>query len=228
MTQLADIYVTASMALELFRATGEARWREPMRACLRDAAAHIDAGTGLLTEMAGPDLRQYPEGRLVCVGSIFEVAWILFGILDLEPVPELENRLFHAVEAALQFGWDQDCGGFYYFQDIEGRPTLQLEWSLKLWWVHAEAICALVHCFARSRDAKWLKWLELVDRYTFERFADPVHGEWFGYLERQGSPALFLKGNHYKGCFHIPRALWLSAEKIEQCEGVKASRPIRR
>ena len=216
--QLADVYVVASMALELFRATGDERWREPMRACQGSVLPHFDPGTGLLTEMAGPDLRQYPEGRLVCVGSIFEIAWFLFQILEIEPNPELEARLLKAVEAALEFGWDREYSGFYYFQDIEGKPTLQLESSMKLWWVHAEALYCLIHCYGMTRDSKWLRWLEMADTYVFGRFADPAYGEWFGYLDRRGTPALTLKGNNYKGCFHIPRALLLSVQKIEEMD----------
>ena len=31
------------------------------------------------------------------------------------------------------------------------------------------------------------------------------HGEWIGYLHRDGSLALDLKGNYFKGPFHLPR-----------------------
>ena len=219
--QLADVYVIASMALELFRATGDDRWRVPMRTCQENVLPHFDPETGLLMEMAGPDLRRYPEGRLVCAGSVFEIAWFLFRILEVEPNDVLRARLLRAVQAALEFSWDQEYSGFYYFQDIEGKPTLQLEASMKLWWVHAEALCCLVHCYALTGDSMWLRWLERVDRYVFDRFVDPEYGEWFGYLHRDGAPALTLKGNNYKGCFHVPRALLLSFLKIEQIEGTK-------
>lgn len=215
-TQLADVYVIASMALELFHATNSDAWRTPMKQALANVLPHFDPHSGLLTEMAGPGLRQYPEGRLVCTGSIFEIAWILFRILEIEPDPALKQRLLAAVEAALEFGWDREYEGFYYFQDLEDKPTLQLESSMKLWWVHAEALCCLAHCYAMTRDEKWLRWLERVDTYVFERFADPEYGEWFGYLERRGNSVLTLKGNNYKGCFHIPRALLLSMQKMEQ------------
>lgn len=214
--QLADVYVRASMALELYHATRDVRWRFHLRRALQDVLPHFDQHSGLLTEMAGPGLRQYPEGRLVCAGSIFEVAWILFRVLELEADARLRDKLLAAVEAALEFGWDREHDGFFYFQDLESKPTLQLEASLKLWWVHAEAICCLAHCFALTDDQKWCEWLERVDAYVFRRFADDAHGEWFGYLDRRGEPALTLKGNNYKGCFHIPRALLLSAQTIER------------
>ena len=32
--------------------------------------------------------------------------------------------------------------------------------------------------------------------------------EWFGYLNRDGSRLLDLKGGKWKGCFHVPRGLY--------------------
>jgi N-acylglucosamine 2-epimerase len=46
-------------------------------------------------------------------------------------------------------------------------------------------------------------------------FADPEYGEWFGYADRYGKITHQLKGNHYKGCFHVPRALLLCIQRID-------------
>ena len=45
--------------------------------------------------------------------------------------------------------------------------------------------------------------------YSFDHFSDPVHGEWYGYLNREGMRTHQLKGGPYKGCFHVPRGLLL-------------------
>ena len=50
--------------------------------------------------------------------------------------------------------------------------------------------------------------------YAFRVFSDPEHGEWFGYADRQGNLTATLKGNNYKGCFHVPRMLLMSAQRI--------------
>ena len=47
------------------------------------------------------------------------------------------------------------------------------------------------------------------DLWTLDRFPDPQHGEWFGYLTREGKVSQRFKGGPYKGCFHVPRSLWL-------------------
>jgi N-acylglucosamine 2-epimerase len=47
-----------------------------------------------------------------------------------------------------------------------------------------------------------------VHDYTWQHFKDKAYGEWFGYLNRQGEVLLDLKGGKWKGCFHVPRALY--------------------
>ena len=38
-----------------------------------------------------------------------------------------------------------------------------------------------------------------------KHFHDKEHGEWYGYLHRDGRVSTPMKGNHYKGPFHLPR-----------------------
>jgi N-acylglucosamine 2-epimerase len=218
-SQLADIYALTSLALEFVREeAGNARYHGILKECLLKVRLHYEPSRRLLMENASTDpaFRSLPEGRLVCAGSIFEICWFLFRALDLHPDPELERLLLQAVEGAIEFGWDREYGGFSYFQDLEGRSPAQLEANMKLWWVHAEALYCLLACFHRTRDEKWLRWLEEVVDWTWRHFPDPQYGEWFGYLDRRGDPALSLKGGSYKGCFHIPRALLFSLQLLEQ------------
>jgi mannose/cellobiose epimerase-like protein (N-acyl-D-glucosamine 2-epimerase family) len=49
--------------------------------------------------------------------------------------------------------------------------------------------------------------VKTIKNWTWSHFRDAEYGEWFGYLHRDGSPALSLKGGKWKGMFHIPRAL---------------------
>ncbi|MED5471006.1 MAG: N-acylglucosamine 2-epimerase, partial [Verrucomicrobiota bacterium] len=43
----------------------------------------------------------------------------------------------------------------------------------------------------------------------------PEHGEWFGYLHRDGSVSSTLKGNLWKGPFHVPRMKLISWQLLE-------------
>ena len=47
-----------------------------------------------------------------------------------------------------------------------------------------------------------------------------LHGEWFGYLHRDGTVATELKGNLFKGPFHMPRMLIESARIIHELQNV--------
>jgi N-acylglucosamine 2-epimerase len=50
-----------------------------------------------------------------------------------------------------------------------------------------------------------LEWHSLVHDWAQAHFADPEHGEWLGYLDREGRPTSSLKGGTFKGPFHLPR-----------------------
>ncbi len=214
-SNLADIYILASLALEI----GDL---EMLRKCLRDIRLHVDPATGLLHETAtlDPSLRKStPDARLICAGSIFEIYWILGRALRLCPDAEVEALLLRALDAACELAWDQEFGGYLYFIDIDGRPMLQLESDMKLWWVHCEAIYALLRAYLQTGESKWLNRLEAVHNWSWSRFPDPRHGEWFGYLHRDGTLSHTLKGNNYKGCFHVPRMLLYSLLDLQAADG---------
>ena len=55
---------------------------------------------------------------------------------------------------------------------------------------------------------------DMVKEYT-KKFIDTEYGEWFGYLHRDGTISTDLKGNMYKGPFHIPRMYMKCVEIID-------------
>ena len=67
-------------------------------------------------------------------------------------------------------------------------------------------------------EANYETWFETIQEYTWEKFPDREKGEWFGYLRRDGSVQVDLKGNHYKGPFHIPRFLMKTYKLLEKME----------
>ena len=52
---------------------------------------------------------------------------------------------------------------------------------------------------------RYAQWFREIDAYAHRNFADNLHGEWYGYLHRDGRLSTSLKGNLYKGGFHVPR-----------------------
>lgn len=104
-------------------------------------------------------------------------------------------------------GWDPEHGGLFYFQDADDLCPTQLEWNMKLWWPHSEAMIAFLMGYSDSGDPALLHLFYQVAEYTFRQFRDPEYGEWFGYLNQEGKVALTIKGGPFKGCFHVPRCL---------------------
>lgn len=164
------------------------------------------------------------DGRLVNPGHGIEAMWFVMDIARRREDRALIDRAVEALLSLLDFGWDQEYGGIFYFLDAEGRPPQQLEWDQKLWWVHLEALIALSMGYALTKQAGCLKWYETVHDYTWSHFPDPDHGEWFGYLNRAGDVLLPLKGGKWKGCFHVPRALyrcWRQFEELAESDHTK-------
>ena len=207
---LADVMVTASMASEIARVDPDPRYREILQKCLRDSQIFYDPARRIFLEYPPADT---PEGRLFCPGDSIEASWFL---LHAGPDESMRALLLDSIEGALEFGWDQEYGGLYYFMDVEGLPPLPLESNMKLWWPHTEAIYATILAHSLTGDSKWLTWLERVDAYAFAHFSDPMHGEWFGYCDRKGELTSTAKGNNYKGCFHVPRMLLQSYQLLSR------------
>ncbi|HUU43546.1 MAG TPA: AGE family epimerase/isomerase, partial [Planctomycetota bacterium] len=218
---LANVMVLASLAYEFAEVDDDPRWRDVMKRVCRDVRVHFDPERRILLENVcpdGTDLTDWPEGRFFSPGHSVETAWFILQLAGHVPDAEVERLALDAIAGSLEFGWDREFGGLYNFMDVEGKPTLQLEGSMKLWWPQTEAIYALLVAYARTKDDRWLDWLERVDRYAFQHFADNAFGGWFGYCDRQGNLTHTLKGGNYKGFFHVPRFLLMSVQLIEEME----------
>ena len=174
---------------------------------------------GLIVEHLGTDgqLVDCMDGRLLNPGHAIEAMWF---IMDLGKRLGDKALIEKAVQIALQeveYGWDQQYSGIFYFMDRLGHPLQQLEWDQKLWWVHIETLITMIKGYELTGNEKCLEWFERVHEYVWSHFMDPEHPEWFGYLNRRGEVLLTLKGGKWKGCFHVPRGLmqvWQSLERI--------------
>ena len=84
---------------------------------------------------------------------------------------------------------------------------------MKLWWPQCEAMIANKFAYNLTKDEKYQKAFNDLWNYTEENFADKENGEWYGYLHYDNTVANTLKGNIFKGPFHLPRLLmWLAAD----------------
>jgi len=217
-SNLANVMVMASMAIELLRVHDDPRYRQVLREALDGVMRHYDPQRRILREnvaLEGGDLGEWPEGRVFIPGHSIEVAWFWLHMLELLPDAAQQRTALEVIEGSLELGWDREYGGILYYVDLEGRPTLQLEAPMKLWWPHTEALYALVLAYTLTREERWLKWLERVDSYSYSHFVDKEYGEWFGYCDQRGNLTKTCKGGNYKGFFHVPRFLLMSIQRIE-------------
>ncbi len=177
----------------------------------------LDSESGLMYEHVAPDGSHVDcyEGRLLNPGHGIEAMWFMMAIAERTHDTALINQAIDVVLNILNTAWDEDFGGLYYFMDVAGHPPQQLEWDQKLWWVHLETLVALAMAIRLTGRAECTQWYQRVHDYTWSHFTDDENGEWYGYLNRRGEVLLPLKGGKWKGCFHVPRALFLCWQQFE-------------
>ena len=264
--------------------------------CIDEIKKHIkydqDGGIVKVLETVGVDGSELEGsgGRLVNPGHVIEAGWFL--IQYSETIVRDEVRQMEIFELgrnitnwAYEIGWDSTYGGIFYFLDAGGFfSPMELEWDMKLWWPHSEALISFAMAYhvsgnkrialvkklegekeklvqlterveeectflsrqeteekmatlhAQTNEAKerwdglqssidemlnqeqelWSRF-QIVATYVMEHFKDTERGgEWYGYLNRQGELTQRFKGGPYKGCFHVPRALWLVVGILEK------------
>ncbi len=146
-------------------------------------------------------------GRQLNPGHAIEAMWFIMNAAARSGNTDLINRAADVVLAELEFGWDKQFGGIYYFMDVLGKPHVELQWNMKLWWVHNEALIATAMAYKLTGRAEFADWFEKIHDWTWSRFPDAEYGEWYAYLDRYGKPTHSLKGGKWKGFFHLPRML---------------------
>ena len=212
--------ILCNLSLEIEPLLEKETVEQTIRHCIHEVMdVFYNEESGLILENVSPDgaFMDTFDGRLLNPGHAIEAMWF---ILDLAKRIEDQELAKKAVERGLKmldYGWDEEHGGIFYFMDIKGHPPQQLEWDQKLWWVHLETLVFLLKAYEATNNPLCWRWFEKVHAYTWERFPEKENGEWYGYLNRQGRVLLPLKGGKWKGCFHVPRALyqcWKILEKI--------------
>jgi N-acylglucosamine 2-epimerase len=132
------------------------------------------------------------EGRVLNPGHAIEAMWFIMDLGKRIGDEALIAKACNIMLDTLEYGWDKEHEGVFYFLDVKGHPPQQLEWDQKLWWVHVEALVALAKGYMLTGNERCTEWFIKVHNYTWKHFKDPEHGEWFGYLNRRGE-VLLLK-----------------------------------
>ena len=122
MSNLADVMVIASMAVELAAIDDHPQYREIMLAAMKRCKLHFNPDLNVFVENVSPDpgidITQWPEGRLFNPGHSIEVAWFIIHMLDFVDDPEMLSIALKTLKGSLDTGWDQEYGGIRYFMGL--------------------------------------------------------------------------------------------------------------
>jgi N-acylglucosamine 2-epimerase len=211
--------ILCNLALEIEHLLDERVLRSLMDECIHEVLEVFyrpELG-GIIIENVTTDgaLSDTFDGRLINPGHAIEAMWFIMDLGKRLQRPDLIEKAVQITLTMLEYGWDKEYDGIFYYKDRLGYPPQQLEWDQKLWWVHIETMISLLKGYTLTGSEACLQWFERVHNYTWSHFKDTEYPEWFGYLNRRGEPLLWLKGGKWKGCFHVPRGLYQCWKTIE-------------
>lgn len=155
------------------------------------------------------------DGRTLNPGHAIEGAWFIMH----EGKHRKDQRLIELgckmLDWMWQRGWDDHHGGILYFADAKQLPVQEYWHDMKFWWPQNEAIIATLMAYELTGSKKYQDWHQKIHDWTYSYFPDQEYGEWYGYLHRDGSVSSTLKGNLWKGPFHLPRMQWICSQLLQ-------------
>jgi len=182
--------------------------RERLRETFLIVRDRIAVEPGALNLYLTPDWRAIPAHD--SFGHDVETAYLL-----VEAARELklaeDSRTWQVarllVDHALDWGWDEQYGGFYDKGESFGGQAFDLK---KVWWTQAEGLNTLLLMHQNDKagtdryaKAFWKQWA-----FIEKNMIDPVHGGWCAETTRDGRLiGDGAKANQWKANYHTSRAL---------------------
>lgn len=188
---------------------------------------HVKEDIECVVETVGAngELLDHFDGRTLNPGHAIEGAWFIMAEGKHRNDDSLIQLGCQMLDWMWQRSWDNEHGGMLYFTSVDGKPVQEYWHDMKFWWPHNETVIATLMAFHLTGDSKYKDWHRQVHDWAYNHFADIEHGEWFGYLRRDGSISNTLKGNLWKGPFHLPRMQLMCWQLLEQQESTKQEQP---
>jgi N-acylglucosamine 2-epimerase len=223
MKALAVPMILIATAQELRKAIDDPLLSETIDRCVAEIARDFlkpEFRCALETVGPGGEFIDTLEGRMVCPGHSIEAGWFVLQEARHRggdaALVELGTRI---IDWSMEIGWDREHGGVLYYRDARGLPCTEYWHDMKFWWPHNEAIIATLLAARMTGDPKYGRWHTMVHDWAYTHFTDPLHGEWFGYLHRDGSVSTQVKGTMWKGPFHLPRMQWFCWKLLDEWIG---------
>lgn len=177
------------------------------RAIADIARYHVKHDRRAVMETVAPDgaVIDHIDARTNTPGHAIEGAWFIMEEGRLRNRPDYVRLGLDMLDYSWERGWDPEYGGILYFRDVDGHPVSEYWQDMKFWWPQTEAVIASLLAWKLTGDGKYARRHRLAHDWAYAHFPDAQCGEWFGYLARDGRVCSEIKGNLFKGCFHIPR-----------------------
>ncbi|MBN3293718.1 RENBP epimerase, partial [Polypterus senegalus] len=138
--------------------------------CIQQILQHVQRDGNAILECVSTDGQELPGclGRHQNPGHALEAGWFLLQYATRHQDEKLKKLAIEKfMLLPLASGWDQQHGGLFYFLDVEGHCPTQLEWNMKLWWPHCEALIAFLMGYCETKDPNLLEKFTQIFQYTF-------------------------------------------------------------
>lgn len=117
--------IQANLALEMVPILTKAQLDLTLDTCIKEVMGlFVDNQRHLVFENIGLEGNHEDcfEGRLICPGHSIEAMWFLMDIANRRHDTNLIEHTVAVILSTLEFAWDRDHGGLFYFMDAAGRP----------------------------------------------------------------------------------------------------------
>ncbi len=212
--------IMMNTAQQLRETIGDPRCDEYIAKWIREIETYfVKDDIQCVMEQVAPDgsIIDHIDGRTLNPGHAIEGAWfILHEAMYRNNDAHLISLGCRMLDYMWERGWDKEQGGILYFRDVYHKPVQEYWQDMKFWWPHNETIIATLLAYLLTGNEKYAQWHQMVHEYSYSHFHDRQHGEWFGYLHRDGTIAQTAKGNLFKGPFHLPRQEWYCTQILSK------------
>jgi mannobiose 2-epimerase len=154
-------------------------------------------------------------------GHDIETAYLLLEaaeVLGIADDPKTNHVARRLVDHALDWGWDDQNGGFYDKGDVFAGKAYD---TTKVWWTQAEGLNALLLMHVKhgaSTDRYWKAFRKQWD-FIQAHMIDPINGGWYWETTKEGTPiGESRKATPWKANYHTSRALMNVATMLESME----------
>jgi mannobiose 2-epimerase len=152
-------------------------------------------------------------------GHDVETAYLLVEAAEALGTPD-DDKTWHVarslVDHALDWGWDDEHGGFYDKGDVFAGRAYD---TTKVWWTQAEGLNSLLLMHLKYKGQTDRYWDTFLKQWSFieKRQLDPEHGGWYSEVTREGRLiGDGRKATQWKANYHTSRALMNVARMLRE------------